>query len=368
MNWRVVARGRSPSGEAVVHLCTRTGLEASDVRKGLASSRGLEIGDGLERARADSLAASLSNDGITVEVVPAPEGIESRRFRVVLTGYTPGNRGRLRTALMRMSRRSDEEVIGYLARIPFVLRRDADPDTAASVRRLIEASGGVVEIRPEEHGPGEAPPETPPREGKPSPRFVDIQTADQPDKPGFPMVDTRPPSRFSAPPPVSSVEAKPVLREPHPFVSGPPPPSILTPPPAKKAATGSSGTPPMVSFRPPERSSSRPPCLGESPSVEPPMIPGLKLYPVFLCPIRRTRYRDAVALLENRFGLSAEKAQEKVDRAPSVIALEKSSLQASERVRELFSLGLPVSLIGERQEVVADTDGHVWFRNWIQDR
>ena len=362
MNWRVVARGRTPSGEAVVHLCSRTGLPASDVREGLVSPGGLVIREDLEREPADSLSASLSFDGITIEVVPSTgPGTNPSGFRVVLTGYVPGSRGRLRAALMRMSRKSDEEVIGFLARIPFALRRNADPETAASVRRMIEAAGGVVEIRPEGREPSKP---SPPVDEKPAPRFVGIEAEPLPqeitDKP--PVQRQRP-----QPPPVNSRLPRLLIREPHTFTTEPPDTRMIDPPRALRNRKETFNPPERIVFAAPSMISPLPHRLGSLESRKPPATCSQRLFPVFLCPVQESSVRSTVAILEEKLGFSGEIAMQIVRRAPSAIALEKSHQKASERVRELSGKGLPVSLV-RQQGVSAKQEDHVWFGNWIRTR
>jgi hypothetical protein len=364
MDWRVIARGLSPSGEAVVHLCTRTGLPASEVRRGLVSDGGLVIREGIDRDGADSLAASLSFHGITLEVVPSPSGTSDRGFRVVLTGYSPGSRGRLRTALMRMSRRSDEEVIGFLARIPFALRRNANPETAASVRRFIEAAGGVVEIRPEESGPGEAP-------AAPVPR---LETPETPVEPGVGKKraaafrdDPPEPACRNLPPSVETIEAARVFREPHRYTPLPPDSECAVPdraaPPEGEAFPG----PHRVVFSAPARPTGIPPIRKPRPVPGiPPAVCG-PLHPVFMCPVPDSMAVRTVLLLQSGLGLSARAAERAVRRAPSVVALGRDRLEASEKVRELSSLGLPVTLV-RAQNPSAKPGDHVWFGNWLRAR
>ncbi len=363
MDWRVIARGLSPSGEAVVHLCTRTGLPASEVRRGLTSDGGLVIREGMERDGADSLAASLSFNGITLEVVPsAPR--TGCGFRVVLTGYSPGSRGRLRTALMRLSRRSDEEVIGFLARIPFALRRNADPETAASVRRFIEAAGGVVEIRPEESGLGDVPAEHAARTGAP----------ETPKKPragkrpaAVPCDDPPEPVCLNLPPSVETIEAGRVFREPHRYTPVPPEVEGAVPDRAVPAGVASLPEPHRMVFSAPARPSGIPPVRKPRPvSGIPPAVCG-PLHPVFMCPVPDSLAVRTALLLQSGLGLSARAAERAVRRAPSVVALGRDHQEASEKVRELASLGLPVTLVRAQKPSVKSGE-HVWFGNWLRAR
>ncbi|MFO7625828.1 MAG: hypothetical protein R6V62_01055 [Candidatus Fermentibacteraceae bacterium] len=363
MNWSVVARGRSPSGEAVVHLCSRTGRQASEVRAGLVSQRGFVIREGLERDGADSLAASLSFHGITIEVVPSTGGPDAGGFRVVLTGYAPGSRGRLRAALMRMSGRTDEEVIGFLARIPFALRRGASPETAASVRRVIEAAGGVVEIRPEGN---ERPAPVPDK------RFPQARVRKAPEAPAkTAAVSDTPPEAVVVPdPPVVRLhEDRSVLVEPHRFT--PAPPALANIEPGRISPVGASflQLPFKVLFTGPARLFPVP-AAGSRRSFD--ALPAADVpacHPVFLCPVQEGDRSKAMRILQSSLGLSPDAAERAIAGAPSVISLEPGRNEASERVRELSGHGLPVTLIkhSDKEGPVRHRD-HVWFGNWLRGR
>lgn len=364
MNWSVVARGRSPSGEAVVHLCSRTGMQASEVRAGLLSRRGLVISEGLQREGADSLAASLSFNGITVEVVPSTESTATGGFRVVLTGYSPGSRGRLRAALMRMSGRTDEEVIGFLARIPFALRRGASAETAASVRRVIEAAGGVVEIRPE----GTEPVLPAPAPAARPPRRTDSPSALS-ESPGRASETVPGAVAAPSPPPVRLREVRRVLVEPHRFTTEPPGMASIEPACIPPSGTSAVEKPHIVIFtRPARLLPAPPPCARRGSFASPPAC-AAAYHPVFLCPVQERDRAKAVRILRNSLGLSADAAQRAVALAPSAVSLETGRKEASERVRELTGQGLPVTLIrsGDREGPVRHRD-HVWFGNWLRGR
>ncbi len=358
MDWRVIARGLSPSGAAVVHLCTRTGFPASEVRRGLASDEGLVIREGMGRGVADSLAASLSFDGITLEVVPSTAAAAAAEgFRVVLTGYSPGSRGRLRAALVKMSGRPEEEVIAFLSRIPFALRRNADPETAAAVRRFIEAAGGVVEIRPEALESGDAP--------------AAPETAGSPPggKPTAPVVSSGPPASLyrSLPPPVETIEAGMVFREPHRYTPLPPEAHGEIPGRAAPLKGSSFPEPYPTVFSAPARASGIPPA--GKPEIAPGVPPAVcgPFHPVFMCPVPDSQAVRTALLLQSSLGLSAGAAERAVRRTHSVVALGRSRREASEKFRLLVSMGLPVTLVRPRS-LPARSGDHVWFGNWIRAR
>ncbi len=348
-----------------MHLCSRTGRPASEVRTGLLSRGGFIISEGLERDGADSLAASLSFHGITLEVVPSTGSSAACGFRVVLTGYAPGSRGRLRAALMRMSGRSDEEVIGFLARIPFALRRAASAETAASVRRVIEAAGGVVEIRPE----GTEPPKPSAVSEKPLTQALVRKASPAPAHKA--AVSDTPPEALAMPDPpfVSVHEDRSVLVEPHRF--NPVPPAVAGIEPGRIPPVDASVflSPYKVLFTGPARLSPVPPAGSRRSIDAQPAADVPAGHPVFLCPVPEGDRTKAIRVLKNSLGLSLDAARRAITRAPSVISLEPGRDEASERVRELSGHGLPVTLIrnSDKEGPVRHRD-HVWFGNWLRGR
>ena len=352
----------------MVHLCSRTGRQASEVRAGLLSRRGLVIRDGMEREGADSLAASLSYNGITIEVVPSTGTPQNEVFRVVLTGYAPGNRGRLRAALMRMSGRTDEEVIGFLSRIPFALRRGASAETAASVRRVIEAAGGVVEIRPEGSEAERSAP-VPPKQQRKAPQLSPEKPPETPHEALTPAVPPREVLVTPEPPVVHLRETRSVLVEPHRFTLSPPGFTGTEPAMISPSGTPAFDTPFSVAFTRPARMAPLPPVLSRRGGVVLPS-PGVPpSHPVFLCPVHERDRRKAVRVLQKTLGLSADAAVRAVVGAPSVISLAGGREEASERVRELTGQGLPVTLVksSDKEGPVRHRD-HVWFGNWLRGR
>ncbi|NLP05503.1 hypothetical protein GX411_06110 [Candidatus Fermentibacteria bacterium] len=150
MSWKVLARGDNPDRQALSTLEELTGLGRGEVLLALRRS-GLVAADGVSEERARSLAASLAGFGLECSAVPAESDDSdalSARFRVVLTGFRPGQRARLRERLQRMSGLPPEQVVLWLARIPFVLRDDVDHETARRIRKSLVDAGGFVELRP----------------------------------------------------------------------------------------------------------------------------------------------------------------------------------------------------------------------------
>ncbi len=150
MNWRVVVKGDSPSGDSIVALCNLTGLNMAEVQLSLTKGE-LVAGDGMSESRARDLALSITKNSslqCRIEQSETP-GSAPAMFRVVLTGYRPGSRARLRKAIQKMSGLPYEQVVVWFSRIPFVLLDSTGHSTAMVIRRTISEAGGVVDVQPE---------------------------------------------------------------------------------------------------------------------------------------------------------------------------------------------------------------------------
>lgn len=265
MSWKVLARGDNPDRQALSTLEELTGLGRGEVLLALRRS-GLIAADGISEERARSLAASLSGFGLECSVVPAGAGDSeavSARFRVVLTGFRPGHRARLRERLQQMSGLPPEQVVLWLARIPFVLRDDVDHETARRIRKSLVDAGGFVELRPlripRQEGASKPLPACEPAQGGfPSPpgacATAGLEGADAPEA-----------SRHRAEAPTESAEAPPGVELPEPPLPGRtkwsrlPPPVLrffapgTTPalPPVLPGTEESRRMPPVAAVRPP---------------------------------------------------------------------------------------------------------------------
>lgn len=266
MSWKVLARGDNPDIQALSTLEELTGLGRGEVLLALRRS-GLVAAEGISEERARALAASLSGFGLECSAVPA-ESDDSEalnaRFRVVLTGFRPGHRARLRERLQKLSGLPPEQVVLWLARIPFVLRDEVDHETARRIRKALVDAGGFVELRPLRIArQGRAPKAPPEAEAPPgeSPALLEPCSPARPDASG--------PSGAScvsaeasgadeeAPPVVEPVEPPlpdrskwsrlppPVLRF---FAPGTTPPL----PPILPGAEESGRIPPVAAVRPPK--------------------------------------------------------------------------------------------------------------------
>ncbi len=143
MLWKIVLKGKNPSGRMLAVLYARTGETIDTVRSLLDSPGGMILQTGMSREKAEILSAELPDDG-SIEVTFLPD---DGACIPVLMGYRPGSRGRLRIALQKFSKLPTEQVIQFLASIPIALRSDTDLATAESIKNILEHAGGIVEIR-----------------------------------------------------------------------------------------------------------------------------------------------------------------------------------------------------------------------------
>ena len=153
MRWRVVAQGDSPEPVILSALVELTGLSRGEVLLSLRRGE-LIAGEKLSENRARSLASRLETEfQLKTRLVPiasvARESDSVTKFTVILTGFNPGSRARLRSKLEKLSGLPPEQVVIWFARIPFILRSGADHETARLIKRKIQAAGGMVELRPE---------------------------------------------------------------------------------------------------------------------------------------------------------------------------------------------------------------------------
>jgi hypothetical protein len=181
MSWRVVVRGDSPKGDSIVALCNLTGLTMSEVQLALLKD-GVIVGDGLSEPRARELADSIQKDSTLDCLIEHSviAGDSPATFRVVLTGYRPGSRARLRRTVQKMSGLPFEQVIVWFSRIPFVLRENARHSTAMAIRRALTEAGGLVDLQPESSATIVLPGKTEPA-AVDSPPEVEAQAAEDPE-------------------------------------------------------------------------------------------------------------------------------------------------------------------------------------------
>lgn len=209
MDWKVVVQGGSPTPASVEALTGLTGLARDEILSALRRGK-LVAASGLPEDRAQDLGDRLARGGgITCRILPdTPEVVSGPRFTVLLSGFAPGYRTRLRRKLQELTGLPPEQVVVWLSRTPFALARGVDADAARRIRGQITAAGGVVTV--------EADP------GRPASRGTDRAVFSNPG--AVASMREKSASRPSGPPPrPDSADAAPMdgsLRAPVPTDSG----------------------------------------------------------------------------------------------------------------------------------------------------
>jgi ribosomal protein L7/L12 len=151
MKWKAVVQGDKPSEETIRVLTERTGKLPDKTL--LAFSREEEIVcNGLSEGEAQKIADSLRRDpGVKCRILPdSKEKTEyTTLFRVLLVNYRSGYRTRLRRRLQELTHLPQEQIVIWLSRMPFVLSKGIDSDTAKRIKKSITEAGGIVRIETE---------------------------------------------------------------------------------------------------------------------------------------------------------------------------------------------------------------------------
>jgi hypothetical protein len=380
LDWKVVVHAENPSGEALGTLGDLTGLNRGELLRALRRGN-LMAGNGFDRTRASSLARSLREDfGLEATALPDPgtdrTGSAPTLFRVVLTGYRPGHRARLRESLQRLSGLPPEQVVLWLSKIPFVLRDGTDHETARKIRRVMTEAGGMIDMRPvmdrpevSPRGPG-APGDGAGKAEAEAGEGVEGTTGPPP-APASPPLPSRGPDRPSPPPPricflpprpMEALKAPPVIEE-----EGQAPPEEE--PPAFRFTKPRSGfvAPPVVEEMEPEQP---PPPIGFDRAPQPDL---------FAPPEPDTRFRlllhrpsscsnaSVEAALRSLLSMTGDEVARVMDDYPSWVASFGSRSRAEKVARALELKGATVSLLreGERPPVLTSSAGGESFRKWI---
>ncbi len=341
LSFRIVLKGSEPSGRFLAVLCARTGETIDSIRKRLNSPSGMILKEDLTREAAELFVTELPGDGsVSVSI---QRDVDS--WVAVLVGYRPGSRGRLRSALQRLSKLSTEEVIHFLANIPIALKSGIDRKTAVAVKEILEREGGIVEIRPSTGSVFSSldqavPPEenNPVQDEKPLPAVTPVSS----DLPGMTP---------EVPPKVSSMKIS--------------------------SASGKSEVPPVFSFRSPEHisvpapskvsASEDTPCVSSIPYSFSFTIPGrpvpatleeetlkfslpavseeARAIPLFLHPVGPGQRSRVLEILLECFDMPEERCQGLIDRAPGVVCIFRERINALVALRELSEQGVPVSMV-----------------------
>ncbi len=384
MDWKVVVHAENPSGEALGTLGDLTGLNRGELLRAL--RRGTLIaGTGFDRPRASSLARSLRDDfGLEATAVPAPGDRRADTgptlFRVVLTGYKPGYRARLRESLQRLSGLPPEQVVLWLSKIPFVLRDGTDHDTARKIRRAITKAGGMIdmkpvmdhpEVRPRGPGGSEAGRE-PAAEGE-SRRSEEV-SEEPPPAPASPPIPSREPQRASAPPPRICFLPPPPPEEPQapPVIEEELEQQPEEAPPTLRFCKPRSGfvPPPVVEVIEPAGPVEPPPVVEfvEAPEPEPaaPPEPGYRYRLLLHRPSSHmaASVKDALRVI---LSMTESDLDRVLDGYPALVAGFETRERAEGMARALELRGATVSVLGEDQRPPApfSPQGAESFRKWI---
>lgn len=151
MNWKVEVVGDSPSEASVHVLARRTDLPLDSILMAFSRDEKVVCG-GLSESKAQALADRLKRDpGVTCRVLPDSDASPSpvQLFRVLLVNYRPGYRTRLRRRLQELTRLPQEQIIHWISRMPFVLSRGVDGETARKIKKSVTEAGGIVRIETE---------------------------------------------------------------------------------------------------------------------------------------------------------------------------------------------------------------------------
>lgn len=383
MDWKVVVHAESPPAEALETLGELTGLNRGELLRAL--RRGTLIaGSGYGRDRAASLASSLREDfGLEATALPAPGQRKQKGtadsgtlFRVVLTGYRPGKRARLRDALQRLSGLPPEQVVIWLSRIPFVLRDRTDHDTARKIRRAITEAGGMIDMRPVMDRSDE-------RDLR-AKREERADSGDVSEAAGrTPVEDTGPPPLPPAPPLSSVVEPGRSSPPPVAHFLPPEPSEELLPPPVVPDATEGTLTeaPPAIRFLKPPCQFAPPPVAGAVEVSEPPPVidcntpPGAALelppepptiFRLLLHRPSRCSRSSVEEALRSLLSMSNGELAEVLSDYPAWVASFRTRERADRVARSMEMRGATVSVLREGElPPVLSVDGGQSFRKWI---
>jgi len=354
MRWKVVARADNPDQQILSTLEELTGLGRGEVLLALRKN-GLTAGDGLTEERASALSSSLSGFGLDCTVLPSPDRQagrpEASLFRVVLTGYRPGSRARLRERLEKLSGLPPEQVVLWLAKIPFVLKDGIDHETARRIRRALSESGGIVELKPV---PG-------------SVRPVEVEIPQV--EPSVPATAAPREKGEDLPPPAGAEPEEP-------GEDPPPPPD----PPVMEGGSTGRGCPPILRFVSPGCAPPEPPFipgpeeLGRTPpgiSFLPPPVPLTdppepeQAFHLFVSVSSKRARSEVESILQRRLDLKGPEAALDPER-PFWVAATASAEKAMELSCLLEEAGATVIVSCSREAPSLREPGGRGFLSWIR--
>ena len=347
MFWKIVLTGSDPSGRILAVLCARTGKTIDSVRDILDSPTGIVLQTGITRERAQALSAELPHDG-SVRISIQRDDVACVP---VLMGYRPGSRGRLRTALQKLSHLPTEEVIRFLARIPIALRTDADRATAESIKNILERAGGIVEIRSPGDlagvsGRGKSP--FSPHAATVLKKAVDIQPSASPEPKLHDAAGDSPPA--------AADNAHPSLTEKDslPAVINFDPPAVVqaTAPPVVYGRIDTDIDKEAVRRDPYSIKFTVPAVVipavvsGDLPLLTPPEpVTSMRTVLIYLHPVAPEERERVQGVLSEFFGFSQDKAERLIRSTPVALAGFSERIDALVTLSELADHGIPVSLV-----------------------
>jgi ribosomal protein L7/L12 len=151
MRWKVVVGSNKPSRETIRVIAELTSLLHDEILQSLGNGN-LTARNNLTESEAQKLADQLGKDpDVICRVLPdmEPSSTSSPSFRVLLVDFRPGYRTRLRRRLQKLTGLSNEQIVIWLSRMPFVLGSGVDGDAARQIRKHVIEAGGIVRIEPE---------------------------------------------------------------------------------------------------------------------------------------------------------------------------------------------------------------------------
>lgn len=374
MSWKVLVRAENPSPGTLATLEELTGLGRGEVLLSLRRT-GLVVGEDFDEERARALSRTLGDLGLSCSVSPSAMP-ETTQFRVVLTGFRPGYRARLRETLQKLSGLPPEQIVVWLSRIPFVLRDSVDHDTARRIKRMLVEAGGMVDLRPARDNPPSQPPgelqaSAEAARAAPGPEPAGRMTASAPEsgRAAVQQAGASPGEEAGAhpvpgdlpcePPPGPSADEPPLLPESR--MPGQPPPALCFRWPGRSPAE-----PPVVPTledlqRIPPSSCDTPPVLSHPPSARPGSLS------VYLNSVSGEAVETLLGTLCERLEFRRDEALSIVESpAPVRIVSGQPPEKAAEIAAMLEGPGITLSLCSTTPSRLPRLAARGGFMNWLQ--
>ncbi|MDM7993430.1 MAG: hypothetical protein QUS11_08960 [Candidatus Fermentibacter sp.] len=373
MSWKVLVRAENPSPGTLATLEELTGLGRGEVLLALRRT-GLVVGEDFDEERARALSRTLGDLGLSCSVSPSAIP-EATQFRVVLTGFRPGYRARLRETLQKLSGLPPEQIVVWLSRIPFVLKDSVDHETARQIKRILVEAGGMVDLRQTRENPAQPP------AGRPAAAPASQAAPEQ--HPAHSIQETDPaaprpavpPDACSPPPEPAGASASPG----DPPVDPPPCPAQDEPPLLPESRMPGQA-PPALCFRWPGRSPQEPPVIPTPEDLQripqsscdtPPVLsrpPSARSgsLSVYLNAVSGEAVESLLETLCERLEFRREEALALVGSPPPVrIASGQPPGKAAEIAAMLEGPGVTLSLCSTRPSRLPRESAHDGFMSWL---